>query len=97
MGMTMNEVTLEQAPVVPGDGMPAGVDPPFGGLSMLALSPNEIGLLRQLASGRTNAQIGLHAHRSEKTVRNQLTHLYAKLSARNRAEAVAIYMRMGGA
>src|SRR6188472_1389361 len=56
-------------------------------------TPREIALMRWVAAGCTNAQIGLNAHRSEKTVRNQLTRLYAKLGARNRAEAVAIYMR----
>lgn len=61
-----------------------------------SLSPNDIALLRHIAAGRTNVQIGLQSHRSEKTIRNQLTMLYAKLDARNRAEAVAIYMRMGG-
>jgi len=95
----MNEVslTLEQAPVAPDlDGPQAEAKPSLAKLCMLQLSANEIGLLRQLAAGQTNAQIGVHAHRSDKTVRNQLTRLYAKMNARNRAEAVAIYMRMGG-
>ncbi len=61
-----------------------------------SLSHNDIALLRQIAAGRTNIQIGASTCRSEKTIRNQLTALYAKLGAGNRAEAVAIYMRMGG-
>lgn len=65
-------------------------------LSLALLSRNEMALMHWLARGYTNAQIGISTHRSEKTVRNQLTRLYAKLGASNRAEAVAIYMRMGG-
>lgn len=58
----------------------------------VALNEREHRLLDQLAAGRTNVQIGLHLHRSEKTVRNQLTRLYRKLGAGNRAEAVALYL-----
>jgi DNA-binding CsgD family transcriptional regulator len=63
--------------------------------SLALLSAHEIALLRAMAAGNTNVQLGVLVNRSEKTVRNQLTRLYVKLRARNRAEAVAIYMRMG--
>ena len=59
------------------------------------LTTRELRLLEWLASGRTNVQIGRCAGRSEKTVRNQLTGLYAKLGAANRAEAVALWLRRG--
>lgn len=59
------------------------------------LTSRELRLLEWLASGRTNVQIGRCAGRSEKTVRNQLTGLYAKLGAANRAEAVALWLRRG--
>jgi DNA-binding NarL/FixJ family response regulator len=49
-------------------------------------------VLRLVAEGCTNAQIGTSLHRSEKTVRNQLTAIYRKLGAGNRAEAVAHYL-----
>ena len=58
----------------------------------IVLTPREHRLLRLLAKGRTNAQIGHSVHRSEKTVRNQFTSLYRKLGATNRAEAVALYL-----
>jgi two-component system, NarL family, nitrate/nitrite response regulator NarL len=58
-----------------------------------ALNDRERRLLEWLAAGRTNAQIGQCAGRSEKTIRNQLTHIYAKLGVANRAEAVAVHMR----
>jgi DNA-binding NarL/FixJ family response regulator len=56
------------------------------------LSARERRLLELLAEGCTNAQIGLLLHRSDKTVRNQLTSLYRKLGAANRAEAVALFL-----
>ncbi|MEO8298188.1 MAG: helix-turn-helix transcriptional regulator [Burkholderiales bacterium] len=61
---------------------------------MLTLTPTDHRLLQWLAAGRTNAQIGQCLHRSEKTVRNQLTRLYAKLHVASRAEAVAVYLRL---
>ena len=57
------------------------------------LTAREVRLLEWLALGRSNVQIGRCAGRSEKTVRNQLTSLYAKLGAANRAEAVALWLR----
>ena len=58
-----------------------------------SLLPHEVRLLDWLATGRSNAQIGLCVGRSEKTVRNQLTRIYEKLGAANRTEAVALYLR----
>lgn len=58
------------------------------------LTANVHALLRCLAAGCTNAQIASRSKRSEKTVRNQLTRVYAKLGVANRAAAVAVHMRM---
>lgn len=92
----MIEKTFDAASAAPGHGAHghARLHPQASPLALL--SRNEVALMHRLARGYTKAQIGLSTHRSEKTVRNQLTHLYAKLGAGNRAEAVAIYMRMGG-
>lgn len=60
-----------------------------------ALTSREVELMRGLAAGLTNQQIARTLHRSEKTIRNQLTRLYGKLGARNRTEAVAIHLRRG--
>ena len=60
-----------------------------------ALTPREVELMQGLAAGHTNQQIARTLHRSEKTIRNQLTRLYGKLGARNRAEAVAIHLWRG--
>ena len=59
-----------------------------------ALTATEHAVLHLLATGRSNAQIGQCLGRSSKTVRNQLTRVYAKLGVINRAEAVAVHMRM---
>jgi DNA-binding CsgD family transcriptional regulator len=59
----------------------------------VGLNDHEHRLLEWLAAGRTNAQIGQCAGRSEKTIRNQLTTVYAKLGVANRAEAVAVHLR----
>lgn len=60
----------------------------------IALTAVEHTLLHWLAAGLTNAQIADHLKRSEKTVGNQLTGLYAKLGAANRAQAVAVHLHM---
>ena len=59
-----------------------------------SLTAAEHAVLHWLATGRSNAQIGQCVGRSAKTVRNQLTRVYAKLGVANRAEAVAVHMRM---
>lgn len=61
-----------------------------------ALTAREDALMQGLAAGYTNQQLARTFHRSEKTIRNQLTRLYQKLGVRNRTEAVAIYLRQGG-
>lgn len=63
-------------------------------LPLASLSAHEITLLRAMAAGSTNAQLAALVSRSEKTIRNQLSRLYVRLGARNRTEAVAIYLRM---
>ena len=65
-----------------------------GDHTRLPLSAIERAVLQRLAAGHTNTQIGQHLGRSEKTVRNRLTRVYAKLGVSNRAQAVAAHMRM---
>ena len=62
-------------------------------LHCIELTANEIRLLKCLAAGWSSVQIGRHTYRSEKTIRNQLTSLYNKLGAANRAEAVAKFLQ----
>ena len=67
-----------------------GADP-LGGLTA-----REQELLAALAEGRTNAQISGELGISLNTVKFHLKNLYEKLSVRNRAQAVANYLRVGG-
>lgn len=54
-----------------------------------SLSDIEQSLLRLIAGGHTNREIAVHLHYTEKTVRNYISSLLAKLHLRNRAEAAA--------
>jgi len=59
------------------------------------LSPREIEVLRHLARGLTNDDIGLALGVSGQTVKGHLKHLFPKLSAATRAEAVSRAYEMG--
>jgi DNA-binding NarL/FixJ family response regulator len=65
------------APVSPGPG-PVPDD----------LTPRETDVLRAIATGYTNAEIGAKLFISEVTVKSHINHLFAKIRARSRAEAV---------
>lgn len=51
------------------------------------LSRQELTVLTFLAQGMSNQQISIRLHISSKTVKNHLTHIFAKLRARNRHQA----------
>ncbi|GLY29384.1 response regulator transcription factor [Kineosporia sp. NBRC 101731] len=53
------------------------------------LTRRERELMDLLIKGMTNAEIAAHLVLSEKTVKNHLNHVYAKLGVRHRTEAVA--------
>ena len=59
------------------------------------LSIREINVLKQVAAGLSNKQIARLLGISEKTVRNHLSRVFAKLRASNRTEAVISAMRVG--
>ena len=50
-------------------------------------------LLKLLVEGRSNREIAALLHVKEKTVRNELSHLYRKLGVRNRTEAALVAVR----
>jgi DNA-binding CsgD family transcriptional regulator len=56
----------------------------------VALTAVEQDLLRWIAAGRTNEEIAALRGRSPSTVRNQLSSMFKKLGAGNRAEAVRL-------
>jgi DNA-binding NarL/FixJ family response regulator len=73
-------VAIECSPV---ESLPAG------------LSAREIGVLRLVAAGWRNEEVGRSLFISEETVKTHVRHLLHKLQARNRAHAVAIGIELG--
>ncbi|WP_273735363.1 LuxR C-terminal-related transcriptional regulator [Mycolicibacterium septicum] len=61
------------------------------------LTPREWDVLRNLASGKTNAQIATGLFVTEGTVKSHVKHILRKLGATNRTEAVARYHRLSSA
>jgi DNA-binding NarL/FixJ family response regulator len=60
-----------------------------------ALSEREIEVLRRVAAGNRNRDIGAQLSISEETVKAHLRHILEKLAARDRTQAVAIAIRRG--
>jgi Response regulator containing a CheY-like receiver domain and an HTH DNA-binding domain len=56
------------------------------------LSRREVEIINRLVCGQTNAEIARSLGISEKTVKNHVNHVYAKLHTRNRAETVALWL-----
>jgi DNA-binding NarL/FixJ family response regulator len=72
---------------------PGGVGLP--GLRRLALTERELQVLRGMADGKSNAEIGRDLFVSEDTVKTHARRLFRKLGARDRAHAVAVAFRSG--
>jgi DNA-binding NarL/FixJ family response regulator len=64
-------------------------------LSDEALTPREIEVLRQVASGNRNRDIAERLFISEETVKVHVKHIMDKLGAHDRTEAVSIAIRRG--
>ena len=60
-----------------------------------ALTPRERALLELIAQGRDNAQIAASLDLSEKTVRNHITSIFAKLEVENRSRAIVLAREAG--
>ncbi|GAA1735537.1 DNA-binding response regulator [Luedemannella helvata] len=61
----------------------------------LALTERELQVLRRMADGKSNAEIGRELYVSEDTVKTHARRLFRKLGARDRAHAVAAAFRAG--
>jgi DNA-binding NarL/FixJ family response regulator len=70
----------------PGDEFPA---------ALADLTEREIEVLRQLASGRSNVEIGQELFLSEATVKTHVTRILAKLQLRDRVQAVVAAYELG--
>lgn len=56
---------------------------------LMRLTPTELRILEMIAEGLTNRQIGERIHLAEKTVKNYISTIFAKLGVARRAEAAA--------
>ena len=65
------------------------------GARRLALTERELQVLRGMADGKSNAEIGRELFVSEDTVKTHARRLFRKLGARDRAHAVAAAFRAG--
>jgi len=76
-------------------GQPAAAGVSVNGVRRLALTERELQVLRGMADGKSNAEIGRELFVSEDTVKTHARRLFRKLSARDRAHAVAAAFRAG--
>jgi DNA-binding NarL/FixJ family response regulator len=73
----------------------AGTAVGVSGARRLALTERELQVLRGMADGKSNAEIGRELFVSEDTVKTHARRLFRKLGARDRAHAVAAAFRAG--
>jgi len=66
-----------------------------GSASFAGLTRRELDLVELIAQGRDNAQIAATLGLTDKTVRNHITHIYAKLEVENRAQAIVLARNAG--
>lgn len=59
------------------------------------LTPREVDVLRRMAAGRSNAEIGAELYLAEATVKTHVAHILAKLGVRDRLQAVVAAHRGG--
>jgi len=64
-------------------------------MTQVQLTMRELTVLRLLADGKSNKEIGAALHIAESTVKVHLTHLFEKLGVSSRTEAIAAAARRG--
>jgi len=65
------------------------------GVTRVHLTPRELATLKLLADGKANKEIASELDISERTVKSHLAHLFEKLGATSRTEAVKVATRRG--
>ena len=68
---------------------------PVEGISYEALTPRELEVLRLAAEGLSNKEIEASLVLSEKTVKNRISNIFAKLRVNDRTQAVLRALRIG--
>jgi DNA-binding NarL/FixJ family response regulator len=84
------DLSEPSATAVPGPGPVATTDP-----GRYGLTGRELSVLRLLARGRTNAQIGTELYMSPKTASVHVSSIFRKLGVSGRAQAAAVAERAG--
>lgn len=59
------------------------------------LTPRELDVLRAIAHGKSNSEVGAQLYLSEPTVKTHVTHILAKLGLRDRVQAVVLAYEVG--
>jgi len=65
------------------------------GVTRVQLTPREMATLKLVADGKANKEIASALDISERTVKTHLAHLFEKLGATSRTEAVKVATRRG--
>jgi DNA-binding CsgD family transcriptional regulator len=66
-----------------------------GVAAFAALTPRELELVELIAQGLDNAQVAARLSLSEKTVRNHITSIFAKLGVENRSQTIVLARNAG--
>jgi DNA-binding CsgD family transcriptional regulator len=77
-------------------GYPAPGRRPASRSHLRELSPREAEVMTCISHGMLNADIAERMRLSQKTVKNHVNHIFAKLGARSRVEAVLVWQRLAG-
>lgn len=75
------------------DHIPVATPPPLEHPTLTSLTPREREILQMVAAGLVNPEIAGRLSIAENTVMKHVSHIMAKLKARNRMEAGLIYLR----
>jgi DNA-binding NarL/FixJ family response regulator len=81
------DALVEHLRSVPKPGAPGG-----DARNTHGLSRREVEIMEQIVRGRWNGHIARVLYISEKTVKNHINRVYAKLGTRNRAESIALWL-----
>jgi DNA-binding NarL/FixJ family response regulator len=88
-------VRQERQPEGPGEQSPLEPernDTQVGSVGRFGLSSREVDVMRLIVQGRSNTEIAGELFLAEKTIKNHVNHIYAKLAVASRAAAIARWL-----